>query len=170
VKAVTILVLAAAAALSGRPAAAEEGAGRSVASNTASRARGETVITSERLEYDYKESVVLFDENVKVQDPQFTLNADRVLVYLEGTNEVRQVRALGNVRVVSGERSASCKQAVYTRASGQIVMTGEAVLQRQNDQIWGKQITIWVNDQRMECVAPRMVIQPATLKGGRVLP
>lgn len=135
-------------------------------SRVPARVKGETVITSGRLEFDYKESVVLFEENVHVVDPQFDLTADRVLIFLEGTNDVRQVRAMGNVRLTSADRTATCNQAVYTRATGQIVMTGEAMLQRANDQIWGKQITIWVNDERMECIPARMVIQPATRKGG----
>ncbi|MDD5708862.1 MAG: LptA/OstA family protein [Kiritimatiellae bacterium] len=135
--------------------------------------KGETVITSNRLEYDYKESVVMFEENVKVADPQFTMTADRVLVFLAGTNDVRQVRAVGNVVFVSEGRSARCAQAVYTRADGKIVMTGnDVVLQRAKDQVWGKEVTIWVNDQRMECKPARMVIQQETIQGdgGRVLP
>ncbi len=134
--------------------------------------KGETVITSNRLEYDYEQSVVLFDENVRIEDPQFSMTADRVLVFMESTNDVRQVRAIGNVVVVSDGRSARCAQAVYTRADGRIVMTGDAVLQRAKDQIWGKEITIWVDDQRMECKPARMVIQPSTISGDgkRIMP
>jgi lipopolysaccharide transport protein LptA len=152
------------------------GAGAPAAAGAPAKAKpkpkGETVITSNRLEYDYQEAVVLFEENVKVQDPQFTMTADRVLVFLEGTNDVRQVRALGNVILVSEGRSARCAQAVYTRADGKIVMTGDAVLQRAKDQIWGKEIVIWVDDQRMECRPARMVLQPQTVQGdgGRLLP
>lgn len=146
--------------------------GAAAAPPAKARPKGETVITSNRLEYDYQEAVVLFEENVKVQDPQFTMTADRVLVFLEGTNDVRQVRALGNVILVSEGRSARCAQAVYTRADGKIVMTGDAVLQRAKDQIWGKEIVIWVDDQRMECRPARMVLQPQTVQGdgGRLLP
>ena len=51
-------------------------------------------------------------------------------------------------------------------------MTGDAVLQRAKDQIWGRKITIWVDDERMECEPARMVIQPTSVKGDgkRVLP
>ena len=134
--------------------------------------KGETVITSSRLEYDYKESVVLFEENVKVVDAQYEMTADRVLVFLAGTNDVRQVRAMGNVVMTSGDRSARCNQAVYTKADGKIVMTGDVVLQRARDQVWGREVTIWVNDQRMECKPATMRISPATVKsgGGSMLP
>lgn len=136
------------------------------------RKSGETVITASRMEYDYTESAVLFEENVKVVDPEFTMTADRVIVLLEGTNNLKQVRCLGNVVLVSEDRSARCAEAVYTKADGRIVMTGDAVLQRAKDQIWGRKITIWVDDERMECEPARMVIQPSSVKGDgkRVLP
>jgi lipopolysaccharide transport protein LptA len=136
------------------------------------RKSGETVITASRMEYDYTESAVLFEENVKVVDPEFTMTADRVIVLLEGTNNLKQVRCLGNVVLVSEDRSARCAEAVYTKADGRIVMTGDAVLQRAKDQIWGRKITIWVDDERMECEPARMVIQPTSVKGDgkRVLP
>jgi lipopolysaccharide export system protein LptA len=136
------------------------------------RKTGETVITANRLEYDYAESAILFEENVKVVDPEFTMTADRVIVLMEGTNTLKQVRCLGNVVLVSGDRSARCAEAIFTKATGQIVLTGEAVLQRAKDQIWGRKITIWVDDERMECVPARMVLQPTSVAGDgkRMLP
>ena len=148
----------------------------SLAGATATKKRprrtGETVITANRMEYEYTEAAILFEENVKVADPEFTMTADRVIVLLDGTNSIRQVRCLGNVVLVSDDRSARCAEAIYTRASGMIVMTGDAILQRAKDQIWGRKITIWVDDERMECEPARMVIQPSSVKDGdkRMLP
>ena len=128
-------------------------------------AQGETEITSKRLEFEYKDSVILFEEDVHVKDPQFDLKADRVLVYLDGTNDVKMVRAMGNVEVVSDDRSAKCSQAVYTRVDGKIVMTGnDAMLSRGDDKIWGKQITIWLDDERMECWPARVTLPSTTAK------
>ena len=148
------------------------GAVAAPAARKGGRKSGETVITASRMEYDYTESAVLFEENVKVVDPEFTMTADRVIVLLEGTNNLKQVRCLGNVVLVSEDRSARCAEAIYTKADGKIVMTGDAVLQRAKDQIWGRKITIWVDDERMECEPARMVIQPSSVKGDgkRVLP
>ena len=41
-----------------------------------------------------------------------------------------------------------------------------------NGSLWGKKITIWVNDERMECEPVQMRIQTSTVKGDarRVLP
>ena len=154
-----LMALAAAAALA--PAAYAKPASRADVT-------GDTEITSKRLEFEYKDSVILFEEDVHVKDPQFDLKADRVLVYLDGTNEVKSVRAMGNVEVVSEDRNAKCSQAIYTRADGKIVMTGnDAMLSRGDDKIWGKQITIWVDDERMECYPARVVLPSAPKKDAK---
>lgn len=124
----------------------------------------ETTITSERIEFDYKEFVAVFDENVKVDNPQFFLTADRVVVFIEGTNQVRQIMALGRVTLTNGQRVASCDKAVYTRLNGQVVMTGTAVLRRVGDYVSGDRIIIWLDDERMEVSPGHFVIAPETLK------
>lgn len=136
------------------------------------RGTGQTVITSNRMEYDYAEGAILFEENVKVADPQFTMTADRIIVLLDGTNNLKQVRCLGNVVLVSENRTARCAEAIYTKVDGKIVLIGEAVLQRAKDQIWGRKITIWVDDERMECEPARMVIDSSSMsgQGKQVLP
>ena len=132
----------------------------------------ETVITSTRMEYDYAESAILFEENVRVVDAEYTLTSDRMVVLLDGTNEVRQIRALGHVIVVSGDRTARCPEAVYTKKTGQIVMTGPndtaVQLTNKDDKIWGRKITIWLDDQRMLCEPARLSLidsNPAKTSG-----
>ena len=135
-------------------------------------ARQETIITSTRLEYDYAESAILFEENVRVEDAEYTLTADRVLVMLDGTNDVRQIRALGHVVLINGERTARCPEAVYTKKTGQIVMSGQndtaVQLTNKDDKIWGRKITIWLDDQRMLCEPARLSLidaNPAKTSG-----
>lgn len=125
---------------------------------------GGTTITANRIEYDYKESVILFEENVKVADPQYTMTASRVIVTLQHTNDVRQVKAIGDVRLVSGDRVASGNEALYTRADGKIVITGNAVLKRAGDSLEGKCITIWIDEQRMVCVPAVLTLDGGTVK------
>ena len=131
-----------------------------------------TDITSNRMEYDYAESTIVFEENVKVVDEEYTLTADRVLVMLDGTNEVRQIRAIGHVVLINGDRSARCPEAVYTKKTGQIVMSGQndtaVQLTNKEDKIWGRKITIWLNDQRMLCEPARLSLidsNPAKTSG-----
>jgi lipopolysaccharide transport protein LptA len=125
----------------------------------------EAVITAERIEFDNKEGVILFDENVVVDDPQFVMRSDRLLVFMEGTNDVQQIMAVGKVSITNLNRSASCDKAVYTRKEGQIVMTGNARLMRQGDEggeVTGNRITFWLDDERMEVSPGRVVLPPGT--------
>jgi lipopolysaccharide transport protein LptA len=125
----------------------------------------ESVITAERIEFDNKEGVILFDENVLVDDEQFVMRSDRLLVFMEGTNDVQQIMAVGNVNITNQNRSASCDKAVYTRKDGQIVMTGKARLLSQGDkggEVTGDRITFWLDDERMEVYPGRVVLPPGT--------
>lgn len=133
----------------------------------------EAVITADRIEFDNKEGVILFDDNVLVDDAQFVMRSDRLLVFMEGTNDVQQIMAVGRVTITNENRSASCDKAVYTKKDGQIVMTGSARLIRQGDEggeVTGNRITFWLDDERMEVSPGRVVLPPGTFnKGDRKL-
>ncbi|MDD2454702.1 MAG: LptA/OstA family protein [Kiritimatiellae bacterium] len=127
----------------------------------------EAVITAERIEFDNKEGIILFDENVLVDDEQFIMRSERLLVFLEGTNDVQQIMAVGSVVITNQNRTASCDKAVYTKKDGQIVMTGNARLMRQGEQggeITGTRIVFWLDDERMEVSPGRVVLPPGTFK------
>ena len=121
----------------------------------------DSVITAERIEFDNKEGIILFDENVLVDDEQFLMRANRLLVFMEGTNDVQQIMAIGNVNITNLNRSASCEKAVFTKKDGQIVMTGNAKLSQGDEggTVTGDRITFWLDDERME-VSPGVVTLP----------
>jgi len=128
----------------------------------------ESVITADKIEFDNKEGVILFDKNVLVNDEQFVMRSDRLIVFMEGTNDVDQIMAMGNVSLTNENRSAHCEKAVYTRKDGQIVMTGnDAQLEQLGDKasaVNGKRIVIWLNDERVEVSPGRVVLPPGTFK------
>ncbi len=123
-------------------------------------------ITATRMEYDYKESVALFDENVVVSDARFNMQSDKMIVFFEGTNDMSRLVVMGNVSISNENRLAHCDKAVYSRADGRIVMTGTATLQRTGQgeagKVTGDRITIWLDEERIE-VYPAATL---TLPGG----
>lgn len=132
--------------------------------------KGETTITSSRMEYDYAHSSIIFEENVKISNPDYTMTCERLVVMLTPENDVKWIKATKNVILVNADRSAKCDEAIYTKADGKVVMTGrEVIVQRSKDQMTGTKITIWLNDERVVCEPARMVIQETTVnaaKGG----
>ena len=143
-------------------------------SRAASTNGGGMVITSERMELDYKETnamVIAFDENVRVTDPQYTMTADRMLVFLEGTNQIRRIIAVGHVDVAQPDKHATCEKAVYEHATGEIVLTGNPVLNRGADRVVGARIIVYQNDQRVVVEGGgRVNLSPETLKNREVKP
>ncbi len=129
----------------------------------------ESVITASRIEFDNKEGLILFDENVLVDDAQFVMRSDRLLVFTEGTNDVQQIMAVGRVSITNENRTAVCDKAVYTKKDGQIVMIGNArLLQRGKDaaEVNGDKITIWLDDERMLVEPGTFVLPPGMMNKG----
>ena len=52
----------------------------------------DAIITADRMDYDRKEGVILFDRNVYIDDEQYQMHADRLFVFLE-TNAVESASA-----------------------------------------------------------------------------
>jgi lipopolysaccharide transport protein LptA len=120
-----------------------------------------TVITADEMTFDYKGSVATFLGNVKVVDPQLRLDADKVTVTFEGTNAVKAVTATGNVRLSQVDKTATCHKAVYLARDGEVRLTGNVVVRRQNDSLSGPEIIFWVNEDRMQCPGrSTLVISP----------
>ncbi len=122
----------------------------------------DTKITADKMEYNYKEAVAIMTNNVVVDDARFYLTADRLFVFMDGTNSLSQLVVLGNVKVTNENRRAACDKAVYTKAENRLVLVGNAKLVNADDagkesSVAGDKITIWTDDQRME-VYPRPVL------------
>lgn len=83
------------------------------------------VITADRTDYDRKEGVILFDRSVYVDDEQYQMHADRLFVFLDGTNDMKRLVALGNVSLTNEDKTAWCQKAVYTKTASQIVLFGD---------------------------------------------
>jgi len=127
----------------------------------------ESAITADKIEFDNKEGVILFDQNVLVDDEQFIMRSDRLIVFMAGTNDVDQIMAIGHVSLTNENRSARCEKAVYTRKDGQIVMTGNASLEqigKKGGAVSGTRIAIWLDDERMEVSPGRVILPPGTFK------
>ena len=119
-----------------------------------------TVITSKRLEFDYKRSIAVFEGDVKVVDPQMTLTSDRMNVIFDSDNNVKSVTAMDNVHIAQDDKTGTCGQAVYITLTGEVIMTGEPTLWRGNDTLRGTKITFWTHEDRVTCEPAMLVIYP----------
>lgn len=133
-------------------------AGFSAIAEPATGKVSKTTITADTMSYDYKRSIAIFQDNVIVIDPQLRLEADALTVLFGSTNEIKSVTAVGNVRIKSDDKAATCNKAIYLAQPGEILLTGDARLMRNNDTLEGKQITFWLNEERVLCKPGRLII------------
>ena len=132
----------------------------------------DAVITSERTDYDRKEGVILFDRNVFVDDELYQMHADRLFVFLDGTNDLKRIVAIGNVSITNEQRTASCSRAVFTEAASKIVMYGDetsnAKLEDPSQRggvAEGKKITFWLDAEQVSVEGSAVSLPGGMLKG-----
>jgi lipopolysaccharide transport protein LptA len=137
----------------------------------AARTGRDAVITSERTDYDRKEGIILFDRNVFVDDEQYQMHADRLFVFLDGTNDLKRIVAIGNVSITNEARTASCSRAVFTKAASKIVMYGDensyARLEDPSQRggvAEGKKITFWLDAEQVSVEESAVRLPGAALK------
>lgn len=110
-----------------------------------------TVITSERLTFDYRQQFALFERDVVVVDPQLRLNCDRLVVWFDDDGQARLIKAEGNVRMTQEDKIAESGEATYDLDQAKIVLTKNPRVQQGNDYLEGTVITYYVETQVMIC-------------------
>mgnify|MGYP001768756325 CR=1 FL=1 len=140
--------LAAAGLGAGAPArAALEDDGRALeASATA------TVVTADKLTFDYIKKFAVFDGHVVVNDPRLQLSSDKLTIVFTEDGGAQTVKAEGKVLLTQGDKKARADVASYDVPSGKIVLAGgpPQVMQGRNI-LEGAVITFWRDQQKVEC-------------------
>ena len=149
---VILCVVAAGAALSAAAAGEAEGG---------SAMEAVTVITSEKLTFDYKKQYALFENNVLVTDPEMQLAADRLTVIFDAKGKAQSIKAEGRVTIRQTDKTAQAGLATYDFESGKIVLAIQPRVTRGRDVLTGELITFWRDENRMICQPQaQLVIYP----------
>ena len=117
-------------------------------------------ITSATTYYDRKEGVIFFDRDVYVDDEQYQLHADRAYVFIEGTNDLRRIVALGNVALTNDLRRAYGTKASYYKKEGLVVLYGNAARpaevrdesKTEPQVVKGSKIKFWIDSEQVEVI------------------
>lgn len=113
--------------------------------------RGKEPITikSNELSTDSKNRTATFTGKVTARQGDLTIYADRVVVhYKQEGGDVDRVDAVGNVRIVQGDRLATAREGVYLSAEQKIVLSGEPKVFQGENTVSGKVITYFVNEEK----------------------
>jgi len=116
------------------------------------------VITSRRMQADELGDKVTFTGDVILKKEGMTLNSDSMVVFYDvKTKGVREIEAAGNVVVRKEGRVAHSNKAIYDSREEKIVLTGDARIIENDNQLGGEKITLFMRDDR------------SIVEGGKVL-
>ena len=129
-------------------------------------------ITSRSADLDRKEGVVMFEGDVVVRySNDCMMCADRLYMFLSGSNELSRVVALGNVSITNDTRTGTCVMATFRRKKSEIEMFGDGkdalarLVERGDDAgaLEGTRIRFWLDTEQVEVENSRI---SAEQKGG----
>lgn len=116
-------------------------------------------ITSRTSDFDRKEGVIMFEGDVFVRySDETTMTADRLFMFLSGSNDLARVVAIGNVAISNDNRYGTCPMATYRRKKGEVEMfwDGEKTLARLQEfgqnagELKGTRIKFWLDSEQVE--------------------
>ncbi len=116
------------------------------------------VITANHMEADKLGDTISFKGAVTLKKEGMTLTSDSMIVYYdEKTKGIHEIDAFGNVVVRKDGRVAFSQKASYYSREEKIVLTGDARIIENDNQLGGERITLFIQDDR------------SIIEGGRVL-
>jgi len=120
-------------------------------------------ITSDRMEAFNEKKMVIFSGNATAKQGDITLKADQLLLYnknelgkndkidakeISTSGELDKIEAKGNVIITQKERMATGNEASYQQDTGQIILTGNAILREGKSTVTGCKVIVYTNEDR----------------------
>ena len=116
------------------------------------------VITANRMEAEKLGDKVTFTGDVTLKKEGMTLYSDSMIVFYDvPSKDINEIDALGNVVVRKEGRVALANKASYYSREEKIVLTGDARIIENENQLGGERITLFMRDDR------------SIVEGGKVL-
>jgi lipopolysaccharide export system protein LptA len=129
---------------------------------------GPIQIKADSLNLDYKNNWVEFIGNVHATQSGTTLTSKTLKVlYGEKFGQLKQVIALGDVKMTQGGRSATGQRAVLDEVKHTVEMTGEPVIHDGPDSVAGRRIIIYLDSQKSFVEGASAVIFPRNNNNGK---
>ena len=122
-----------------------------------------TVVTADKLTFDYIRKFAKFENNVVVNDPRMQMSSDRLTILFTESSDPQTIKAEGKVVLTHQEFKARADMATYDFESGRVTLVGgpPQVLKDRNI-LEGDVILYWTKEQRLECKPhARLVVYPS---------
>jgi lipopolysaccharide export system protein LptA len=106
-------------------------------------------IESETVEANQKQNTVTFKGNVVAKQEDITLYANTLVITYDGnTKKLKEIMAVGNVKIVQLERRATSQKATFDQEENKVILDGEAVVREGENVIRGERVIFYVDEER----------------------
>lgn len=123
--------------------------------------------------YSRTDGIVMFSGSVNLKETDKTIKCDKAYAFLEGTNDVRRVVAIGNVRFNDASRNGGCPRADYDRRKERLTLHSDlknlAFIEELGANKWrleGRQIKFWPKSEQVEVDNAVIYADTSSSKGG----
>jgi lipopolysaccharide export system protein LptA len=123
------------------------------------------VVTSDRLEYDYKSNVVVYHGGVQATQGRLKITSDTLTVTFAdgragtaapqgglalgtGSARLREIVAAGTVRIEDGTRWATGGRAVFDQANRTLVLSENPMLHDGANEVGGDRVIVYLDEDR----------------------
>ena len=114
-----------------------------------SSSRAPIDIVSDTVEANQKENTVTFKGNVVAKQEDSTLYANTlVILYDPETKKLKEIMAIGNVKIVQLDRRATGQKATFQQEENKVVLDGDAVVREGENEIRGERVIFYVDEER----------------------
>ena len=123
-------------------------------------------ITSDHSQWRFSDQTATFTGQVRVTRGDTLLTCQALTVSLGDGEQIRDAVASGGVVVSQAGRRAEAEQADLDGATGRIVLTGSPALLQERRTLTGERITIWLDDERVDCEQCTLTLNGDAIGGG----
>lgn len=136
------------------------------------------VITSQRMVAINKNNKLIFEKDVVAKKDDVILYADKMEILFTkvedselidvaakgskpmGDRDISTITAIGNVKVIKGEKTITANEAVYYKDEDKIVLTGETKAWEKNDIVTGTKMIIFLKEEKSIVEGSKVIVHP----------
>jgi lipopolysaccharide export system protein LptA len=120
-------------------------------------------VSSERMIFDSKTRIFVFEEKVRVVRCTMTIICDRLQVMNNASEKnIERIIATGNVHFQQGKRSAVAERADYFESEQKLVLTGNPRVwdTQEHDELTGEEIVLLLQEEKVLVKQARVLFHP----------
>ena len=120
-------------------------------------------VSSERMTFNSKTRIFIFEEKVRILRCAMTILCDRLQVINDASDKnIERIIATGNVRFQQGTRSAVAERADYFESEQRLVLTGNPRVwdTQEHDELAGEEIILLLQEEKALVKQARVLFHP----------